>query len=238
MSSEVYLRLPSGDADALTEVGEYAVADLHESMGAAFGFHHARAALLDPTIAPLKDGQRISGQALTVRSSPADGLLGHRAISLLQPGQILVTANGGHGAAAMFAELTALASRANGGVGAVVDGPIRDADALREMDFPVWSRGRYAGHTDKGGPGSVNVPIVCGGVLVEPGDVIVADGDGVISIPLADLPVVVAGARVRVERERGIRAAIDRGEKLFDLLGFAAALDAARVKEHDRTWKG
>jgi 4-hydroxy-4-methyl-2-oxoglutarate aldolase len=226
----VHLHIPAVDADALAAVAECSVADLHEALGAVHGLDTARAALLDPTIRPLVAGHRVAGQAVTVRNSPADGLYGHRAIRLLQPGQVLVSSNGGHGAAAMFAELTALQARANGALGAVVDGPVRDSDALRDMGFPVWHRGTYAGHTDKNGPGAVNVPIVCGGVLVEPGDVVVADGDGVVSIPRALLPETVAAARARVEREHGIRAAIARGEQLYDLMGLQVA------DELDREW--
>ncbi|GAA3573652.1 4-carboxy-4-hydroxy-2-oxoadipate aldolase/oxaloacetate decarboxylase [Amycolatopsis ultiminotia] len=233
----VYLKIPAADPESLAAVEACSVADLHEALGSLLGFDRGRAALLDPAIKPLLRGTRISGQAVTVRSSPDDGLLAHRAIQLLGPGQLLVGVNGGHGAAAMFAELTALAARANGAVGVVVDGPIRDSDALAEMAFPVWSRGIYAGHTDKAGPGAVNVPVVCGGVLVEPGDVIVADGDGVISLPLDILPEVVRAARARVEREHGIRAAIDRGEQLFDILRLGEALAAAGVEQHDRVWK-
>ncbi|WP_181779309.1 4-carboxy-4-hydroxy-2-oxoadipate aldolase/oxaloacetate decarboxylase [Pseudonocardia pini] len=227
----VYLRIPAADPELLAAVEECAVADLHEAMGSVLGFDLGRAALLDPAIRPLVRGVRISGQAVTVRTNPTDGLYGHRAIRLLQPGQILVASTGGFSSAAMFAELTALAARANGARGAVVDGPVRDSDALEEMGFPVWSRGTYAGHTDKAGPGAVNVPVVCGGVLVEPGDVVVADGDGVISLPLASAAAVVAAARTRVEREKGIRAAIDRGEQLFDLLGLQVP------EEYDRAWK-
>jgi 4-hydroxy-4-methyl-2-oxoglutarate aldolase len=237
MNPHVYLRIPAADATPLAEVSRYTVADLHEAMGVALGFDRARAALLDPAIRPLIRGHRIAGQAVTARTNPDDALLSHRAIRLLRPGQILVCTNGGHGAAATFAELTALEARKNGALGAVIDGPARDSDALAELDYPVWARGTYAGHTDKQGPGAVNVPIVCGGVLVEPGDVIVADGDGVISIPLPALPEVVRGARDRVEREHGIRAAIDRGEHLMDVLGLDTALEAAGVEEHDRTWK-
>jgi 4-hydroxy-4-methyl-2-oxoglutarate aldolase len=237
MKPQVYLRIPAADPAQLAEVARYTVPDLHEAMGVAFGFDRARAALLDPAIRPLIRGHRIAGQAVTARTNPDDALLTHRAIRLLGRGQILVCTNGGHGAAAPFAELTALEARRNGALGAVIDGPARDSDALAELDYPVWSRGVYAGHTDKQGPGAVNVPIVCGGVLVEPGDVIVADGDGVISIPLDTLADVVDGARERVEREYGIRAAIDRGEHLMDVLGLDAALEAAGVEHHDRTWK-
>lgn len=238
MKSQVYLRIPAGDAAALAEVERYTVADLHEAMGVVLGFDRARVALLDPAIRPLIGGTRIAGQAVTVRTNPDDGLLGHRAIRLLRPGQILVCTNGGHGAAAMFAELTALEARNNGALGAVVDGPARDSDALTELGYPVWSRGTYAGHTDKQGPGAVNVPVVCGGVLVEPGDVIVADGDGVLSIPLDALPEVVVAARTRVEREYGIRSALGRGEHLMEVLGLNVALETAGVEEHDRSWKG
>lgn len=106
-----------------------------------------------------------------------------------------------------------------------------------ESRFPVWARGTYAGHTTKRGPGEVNVPIVCGGVTIEPGDLIVADGDGVICIPLRSAETVITNAQARAAREERIRAAIEEGRSLFDLIGLQAALDAAEVTEVDGAWE-
>lgn len=132
-----------------------------------------------------------------------------------------------------------LAAREKGlaGVVVVVDGPVRDSGALSESHFPVRCRGTYAGRLLKRGPGEVNVPIVCGGVLIEPGDVIVADGDGVLLIPLADAARALSVAQAHARREDEVRAAIAAGANMFDVVGLQAALDASDMIEIDGTWQ-
>ena len=232
MTSRVYRRIPPCDPALVAEARQYGVADLHESMEVVSG----QKALFGPQIRPLNPGQRIAGQAVTAFVFPRDGLLGHKAVQLLQPGQILVVTNGGGGPQAMFGEMVAIAACAAGAAGVIVESCIRDVQALREMKFPVWSSGVYAGHNSKTGPGSVNVPITCSGVAVQPGDVIVADDDGVICIPPALLPSVLARAKARVERETAVRAALGQGQSLFELAGLQAACDAAGVEEIDAVW--
>jgi 4-hydroxy-4-methyl-2-oxoglutarate aldolase len=234
MSSTIYRRIPEIDPALLEEAAKVSVADLHESMDVIPG----RMALMDGSIRPLNPGQRIAGQAVTAYTFPGDGLLGHKAVSLVGPGQILVFANGGSGPQTMFAELIALAALSRGAAGAVVESCVRDTEALRTMRFPVWSRGVYPARTGKSGPGAVNVPITVGGVRIDPGDVIVADDDGVICIPPALLPEALEKAKARAAREVKIRAAIAEGKLLFDLLGLQATLDAAGAQEFDTTWKG
>ncbi|WP_422678046.1 RraA family protein [Blastococcus brunescens] len=157
------------------------MADLLEAMETIPG----RMALVDPSIRPLSPGLKMAGQAVTVHTFPGDGLAVHRALQLAGPGQVLVITSVGETRSPLFAELLSLAARAKGLAGVVVDGPVRDADALMESRFPVWCRGTYAGRPMKRGPGEINVPVVCGGVVVEPGDIIVADGDGVLRVGLA-----------------------------------------------------
>ncbi len=230
---KVYRHIPQCDPLLVEAVGRFSVADLHESMDVMAG----RMALFGPAIRPINPGLRAVGQAVTAFLFPGDGLLGHKAVQLIKPGQILVVANGGAGPQTMFAELVALAAEAAGARGAVVEGHVRDVEALRTMQFPVWASGVYAGHTGKNGPGFVNVPIVCGGVRVEPGDIIVADDDGVICIPPALAHSVIAKAKARAEREVQIRAAVGGGKVLFDILNLQAALDNAGVEEVEGTWQ-
>lgn len=230
---KVYRQIPPCDPALIEAAGRFSVADLHESMDSVSG----RQALFDNGIRPLNIGQRIAGQAVTVYTFPGDGLLGHKAVSLLQPGNILVGANGGSGPQTMFAELVSLAATQRGAAGVVVDGCVRDSEALRRSQFPVWSTGYHVGRTGKVGPGAVNIPIICGGVRVEPGDVIVADEDGVICLTPSDLPAILERAQVRAERETKVRAAIAGGQTLFDLLGLQAAVDAAGIEEIDGTWR-
>ena len=230
--SKVYRRIPECDPALVAEAGKYSVADLHEAMDVMAG----RMALFSPQIRPLNPDLRVSGQAVTAFVYPGDGLLGHKAVQLIKPGQVLVVSNGGAGPQTMFAELVGLAALKAGAVGAVVEGCVRDTEALRRMRFPVWSSGVHSNHTNKGGPGCVNVPVVCGGVRVDPGDIIVADDDGVICIPPAQIKPVLEKARARAEREVRIRAAIEAGEVLFDILKLQAALDDAGVEEIDGVW--
>ncbi len=232
MVSRVYRRIPECDPGLVAEAEKFAVADLHESMDTIPG----RMALFSPAIRPLNAGLRIAGQAVTASLFPGDGLLGHKAVQLVRPGQIMVVSNGGTGPQVMFAELVALAASQAGARGAIVESCIRDTDALRTMRYPVWSAGVHSARTGKSGPGSVNVPIVCGGVLVNPGDIIVADDDGVICIPPAEMPQILERARTRATREVRIRKAIEEGQVLFDILNLQAAFEAAGVEEIDAVW--
>ena len=150
---------------------------------------------------------------------------------------MLVVTTAGQASTPMFGELVSLEAREKGLAGVVVDGPVRDSDELSNRHFPVWCRGTYAGRLLKRGPGEVNVPIVCGGVLIEPGDVIVADGDGVLRIPLADAPRALSVGQARARREAEIRAEIAAGANMFEVVGLQAALDASDMIEIDGTWR-
>jgi 4-hydroxy-4-methyl-2-oxoglutarate aldolase len=233
MTHRIFTRIPEGDPAVIEAIGQSSVADLHEAMETIPG----RMSLLDPAIAPLNRGLKIAGQAVTAYVYPGDGLAGYRALQLAGAGQVLVVTTAGRATTPMFAEMVSLAARAKGLAGVVVDGPVRDCDALTKTQFPVWCRGRYAGRLLKRGPGEVNVPVVCGGVLIEPGDVIVADGDGVLRIPLADAPRVLSVAQARARREDGIRAAIAAGANMYEAVGLKAALDASDMTEIDGTWQ-
>jgi 4-hydroxy-4-methyl-2-oxoglutarate aldolase len=213
--------------------GHLSVVDLHESMDVIPG----RMALFDARIRPLNHRQKISGQALTAYTYPGDGLIGHRAIQLAGPGHIPVFANGGCGPVVMFGEMVALAARQQGIRGAVLEGCVRDTDALVEMQFPVWSTGVFAAHLNKVGQGSINVPIVCSGVYVEPGDIIVADSDGVICIPLTQAAEVVERAKARTAHEVRLRADLNSGKTMAEIFNIRSTLDAAGVEELDCTWK-
>ncbi|MDL9948146.1 RraA family protein [Gordonia sp. ABSL11-1] len=232
MSHRIYTRIPACDPTLLDAIGKSSVADLHEAMDTMPG----RAALLDPSIRALNRGITVVGQAITVNTFPGDGLAGHRALRLTGPGRVLVITSPGDPNTPLFAELVSLAASELGTEGVIADGPIRDSDALVQSRFPVWCRGTYAGRPLKRGPGEVNLPIVCGGVYIEPGDIIVADGDGVLRIPLAAAAATLDGAQRRAERENRIREAIAGGASLFELSGLSQALSAADIVEIDSTW--
>jgi 4-hydroxy-4-methyl-2-oxoglutarate aldolase len=187
---------------------------------------------------PLLHKRRISGAAITSYNYPGDNLMIHPALRVAERGQILVLTNGGGSQGALWGELAATFAAKKGIAGVVVDGPVRDVDALFEVGLPVWATSISPAHPEKRGPGSVNIPIVVDGVLVEPGDVLVADGDGVLVIPQAQLGRAVAGARERALKEAAIRRRIEAGEELFDILGMASALRQAGIEEVDCTWRG
>jgi 4-hydroxy-4-methyl-2-oxoglutarate aldolase len=232
MSSVIYTRIPLPDLELVREAGEYAVADLHESLGPVEG----RMALMSPRMRPLLAGRRISGAAVTAYNFPGDNLMIHVALRVAERGQILVLTNGGGHQGALWGDVACTYAVEKGIAGVIADGAVRDIDALRELDFPVWSTAVSPGHPEKRGPGSVNVPVVVDGVLVEPGDVIVADGDGVLVIPRDRLKATVEGARARAEKEVGIRKRIKAGESLFEILKMQDAVTGAGIPEKNVTW--
>ena len=232
MNPIICTRIPLPDPALVAEAAKYALADLHESLGAVQG----RMALMSSRMRPLLQGRRISGAAVTSYNFPGDNLMIHLALNVAARGQILVLANGGGTQGALWGDVACTFAAHKGIAGVVADGPVRDIDALREMDFPVWATSISPSHPEKRGPGSVNVPIVVDGVLVEPGDVIVADGDGVLAIPQAHLARTLEGARQRAEREVAIRKRIKAGESLFQILNMQAAVEGAGIRQVDATW--
>jgi 4-hydroxy-4-methyl-2-oxoglutarate aldolase len=232
MNPIICTRIPKPDPALVAEAAKYAIADLQESLGAVQG----RMALMSPRMRPLLDGRRISGAAVTSHNFPGDNLMIHVALKVAERGQILVLANGGGSQGALWGDVACTFAAKKGIAGVIADGPVRDVEALRRMNFPVWSTSISPSHPEKRGPGSVNVPIVADGVLVEPGDVIVADDDGVLVIPQAHLARAVDGARARAAKEVAIRARIEAGESLFEILNMEAAVRAAGIEQIDKTW--
>jgi 4-hydroxy-4-methyl-2-oxoglutarate aldolase len=233
MNPIICTRIPLPDPALVAEAATFALADLHESLGAVQG----RMCLMSARMRPLIAGQRISGAAVTSYNFPGDNLMIHVALNVAQRGQILVLTNGGGTQGALWGDVACTFAAHKGIAGVVADGPVRDIDALREMNFPVWATAISPSHPEKRGPGSVNVPVVVDGVLVEPGDVIVADGDGVLVIPQADLARTLEGARQRAAKEVAIRARIKAGESLFEILNMDAAVKAAGIAVVDKTWR-
>ena len=177
-----------------------------------------------------------SGRAGSSRSRFAECLT-VLALNVAQRGQVLVLTNGGGNQGALWGDVACTFAAQKGIAGVVADGGVRDIDALREINFPVWATAISPSHPEKRGPGSVNVPIVVDGVLVEPGDVIVADGDGVLVIPQAHLARILEGARQRARKEVAIRQRIKAGESLFEILNMDAAVKAAGIAVVDKTWR-
>ncbi|MEA2641825.1 MAG: 4-hydroxy-4-methyl-2-oxoglutarate aldolase [Chloroflexota bacterium] len=194
--------------DALRTLG---VATVYEA-GGAIG-------AMDPAIHPLWRGARVCGPAFTVNCPPGDNLALHRCIEFVQPGDVLVVQNGGLSGGYWGGILTACAV-AHGVIGLVLDGGCRDTEELEEIRFPVFLRGAGVFRTYKHEPGQLNVPIVVGGILVNPGDVILGDGDGVMSIPRDRVEEFRAAGQKRADAEAGYMERIRNGEYTMDIYGF------------------
>ncbi len=226
-----YRRVRRPDATLIARAGRLAMSDLYEALPAT-----ARdAALMSPRMRPLVAGLRIAGPAVTARCAPRDNLMMHKALLLARRGDVLVV-DGGEPSGAQWGDLAAQYAARKGLAGVVVDGCIRDVDALTELRYPVWSTTISPAHPDKRGAGAVNVPIDCDGVRVHPGDVVCADGDGVLVIRAHDLAAAVEKAEQRARHEAEATAAIAAGKSLFELHDLEAAFAASGVREIDGHW--
>jgi 4-hydroxy-4-methyl-2-oxoglutarate aldolase len=226
-----YLRVRRPDPGLVARVARIPISDLYEVLPADI----RDAALMSPRMRPLALGLRIAGSAVTARCAPADNLMMHKALQIATAGDVLVV-DGGDPSGAQWGTLAALYAERKQLAGVVVEGCIRDVDELAARRFPVWSTAISPAHPDKRGAGAVNVPIRCGGVLVRPGDVICADGDGVLVLPAAHLAAAIAKGEARMAHEEAAAAAIAAGKSLFDLHDLGRAFAASGVPERDAHW--
>jgi 4-hydroxy-4-methyl-2-oxoglutarate aldolase len=174
------------------------------------------------------------GPAVTAWNYPGDNLMIHGVLDLAQAGQVLVLTNGGSAQGALWGDVACNFAVKKGVAGTVVHGATRDTDAIAALGYPVWSTAISVEHPEKRGPGAINVPIVVDGVYVEPGDIMVGDGDGVLVIPRAMLTATVEGAEARAAAEIVFRQRIAAGEKLLDILNMRGVIDA--IETHDTCW--
>jgi 4-hydroxy-4-methyl-2-oxoglutarate aldolase len=198
-------RTAVADLDRLAEFG---VATVHEASG--------RTGLVGTSLRPLQEGARVSGSAVTVLSWPGDNLMIHAAIEQCRAGDILVVTTTSPSLDGSFGELFATQLQRRGVRGLVTTGGVRDAVDLRAMGFPVWSAAVNAQGTVKATPGAVNVPIIVGGVTVNPGDAVIADDDGVMVVPRLDVAGAIASSQARTEKEAAARAAYLEGAVSMD----------------------
>ncbi|WP_397448591.1 4-carboxy-4-hydroxy-2-oxoadipate aldolase/oxaloacetate decarboxylase [Pseudomonas sp. NA-150] len=195
--------------DVIDELARYGVATVHESQG--------RKGLLGPDLRPIQQDHGISGSAVTVLVSPGDNWMFHVAVEQCQPGDILVVTPSSPCIDGYFGDLLATSLQSRGVRGLIIDAGVRDTRTLREMGFSVWSRAVYAQGTVKETLGSVNVPIICGGQLINPGDVVVADDDGVVIVRRNDAQQVVEASRKRAALEEEKRLRMANGELGLDI---------------------
>ncbi|HYI50324.1 MAG TPA: 4-carboxy-4-hydroxy-2-oxoadipate aldolase/oxaloacetate decarboxylase [Microbacterium sp.] len=196
------------DAATIDALAEHGVATVHEAIG--------RSGLVGPTLRPIQKGGRMAGSAVTVLCAPGDNLMIHAAVEQCREGDVLVVTTTAPSLDGSFGELFATALRYRGVRGLVTTGGVRDVADLRAMGFPVWSTAVNAQGTVKATPGSVNVPITVGAVTVHPGDVIVADDDGVLCVPRDDVETALKASEARVEKEAASRAAYQAGALSLD----------------------
>ena len=222
----VVRQIDRADREVIEGLAGLGTATVHEAIG--------RRGFAGPHLRPIQQGASIAGSAVTVSSHPGDNLMIHAAVEVCQPGDILVVTNTAPSTHGMFGDLLAGSLMARGVRGLVIDAGVRDTADLRSMGFPVWSGYVSCEGTVKASAGSVNVPVVLGGQLVDPGDVICADDDGVVIVPRAGAEQALQSSLARIAKEAATRKRLNSGELGLDIYGLRDTLTELGVMYVDR----
>ena len=227
MNRHVVVReIDRAEPSVVDRLGEIGTASVHEAIG--------RVGYVGSHIRPIQHDTKIAGSAVTVLSHPGDNIMIHAAVEVCRPGDVLVVVNTAPSTHGMFGDLLAGSLMAHGVRGLVIDAGVRDTADLRAMGFPVWSHHVSCQGTVKNTPGSVNVPVVLGGVTIQPGDVVCADDDGVVVVARADAAWALEQSVARLAKEAAARDRLNAGELGVDFYGLRAKLIDLGVEYVDR----
>jgi 4-hydroxy-4-methyl-2-oxoglutarate aldolase len=225
MIHRIVRNIPRPDVEAVKLLGELGVATIHEAQG--------RTGAMQPYMRPIYLSARVSGAAVTVSCHPGDNLMVHAAVEVCKPGDVLVVVTHSESTDGMFGDLLGTSCQAHGVLGLIIDAGVRDTAELTAMNFPVWAKAISPQGTVKASPGSVNVPVVCAGMLVNPGDVIVGDADGVVVVPRATAAAAAKAGQQRIAKEEKTRERLAKGELGVDFYGLRAKLKELGVEYVD-----
>lgn len=221
----VYRNAPRAPIEMVDALRGFGAATVHEALG--------RAGLMKPYMRPVYNGECVCGNAVTVLLQPGDNWMMHVAAELIREGDIVVAAVTADCPAGYFGDLLATSFKSRGAKALIIDAGVRDTAQYKDMGFPVWSKYVCAQGTVKATLGSVNIPIICAGAQVNPGDVVIADDDGVVVVPRDKLEQAAASAKAREDSETGKRKKFAEGELGLDMYSMRGALEKAGLKYFD-----
>src|SRR5215472_8405996 len=227
MSHRIVRRIQRADAEVIKVLGNAGTATVHEAQG--------RTGLLRTYMRPIYAAARVAGPAVTVSCQAGDNLMIHASLDVVQPGDVLVVTTTSESTDGMFGELLGVSCQAHGVAGLIIDAGVRDTTELTAMNFPVWAKAVSAQGTVKSTPGDVNIPVVCAGAMINPGDVIVADADGVVVVPREQAAAVAQASEQRLAKEEKSRQRLRKGELGLDFYGLRAKLVELGVEFVDET---